>query len=158
MSMTDDEIGELAALIEKAELRRVIADAHHTVDYAGREHGWLRCEGELVPLGAMVLRVEGMPQDVGRARLDLFAKAVNSLPTLVALIAAQQERLKLADEVIRPFAERRTVEEALREQGPSEWALAAPERRAELLGERKRAHDAAILAARSFTEGSLRDG
>jgi len=90
---------ELEGLLERASVKRLIADTHHTRDYAGREHGFLRCEGELVPLAGFVLRVEGMPQDQGAARLRLVAAAVNALPSLLARIKELSEALEEAEAI-----------------------------------------------------------
>jgi hypothetical protein len=85
-------IRDLREKLAKAGLTRLVADTHHAVDYAGRAHGFLRSEGELVPVGAIVLGAEGVCQAQGRARLGLLADAVNALPTLLDEI----ERLRAA--------------------------------------------------------------
>jgi len=104
---------ELEGLLERASVKRLIADTYHTRDYAGREHGFLRCEGELVPLAGFVLRVEGMPQDQGAARLRLVAAAVNALPSLLARI----KELEAVVERIASGDEPRTAGEKWRKDG-----------------------------------------
>lgn len=51
-------------------------------------------------------------------------------------------------EALRPFAEQQTIEEALHSPDKPEWLGATPERRIELMGEKKRRIDANILRAR----------
>ena len=82
-----ETVERLRELLAKATPGRFIADTHHMQFFAGREHGFLRSEGELVPVGAVVLGVEGMSQEQGRARLELIAEAVNALPMLLAALS-----------------------------------------------------------------------
>lgn len=49
-------------------------DFHHTKDYAGRTHAFVRA-GSIVPLAAVVLGVEGCSQEEGRANAHLIAEA-----------------------------------------------------------------------------------
>lgn len=49
-------------------------DFHHTKDYAGRTHAFIRA-GSIVPLAAVVLGVEGCSQEEGRANAHLIAEA-----------------------------------------------------------------------------------
>lgn len=95
--MTHDALaaGELLA---KAKVSKLIGDAHRTQDYVGRTHGFIYSAGELVPLAAVVIGTEGISQEVGRARLDLLVEAVNALPTLAELTAANA-RVEEADKL-----------------------------------------------------------
>ena len=81
-------VERLRALLAKAKILNLVGDAHRTQDYAGRSHGFIYNAGELVPLGAIVIGVEGASQDVGRARLDCLVAAVNALPDLLDHIEA----------------------------------------------------------------------
>lgn len=85
---------ELRELLATAEIGNLIADTHHTKDYAGRTHGFLRNAGEIVPVAAFVLGVEGVSQDAGRARLALAAVGLNALPDLLARIEALEAGLR----------------------------------------------------------------
>lgn len=85
---------ELRRLLEAASLGELIADTHHRKDCAGRSHGFIRNPGELAPVGAIVLNVEGMPDDQGVARLQLLCAAVNALPALLAEIERLREALE----------------------------------------------------------------
>lgn len=100
----DEMIAELRGLLERAGLNRLIADTHHTRDYAGREHGFLRNAGELVPVAGFVLRVEGMSQDQGAARLTLCAQTVNALPTLLDALTTSRDRERELEAALEPFA------------------------------------------------------
>lgn len=60
------------------------------------------------------------------------------------------ERVKLLEEALKPFAERHTIAEIMAGVETTEWFDATVERRIEMLGERKRANDAAILRAREL--------
>jgi hypothetical protein len=53
-------------------------------------------------------------------------------------------------EALRPFAERPTMDEIMQGKAPDHWINATGERRIEMLGERKRENDAAILNARQL--------
>jgi hypothetical protein len=64
-------------------------------------------------------------------------------------LRAENERLR---EVARWLAEQPTTEELLA-SGPPEWVWATAERRIEMMGERKRERDAAILNARAALKG-----
>ncbi|MCW1431352.1 hypothetical protein [Novosphingobium sp. JCM 18896] len=73
--------------------------------------------------------------------LSIADEAANALERMAAEVEALREALK-------PFAERRTIEEELSDPTPPVWANATPERRIEMIGERKRQHDDDILRAR----------
>ena len=64
------------------------------------------------------------------------------------------DRIAALEDALRPFAERKTIEESLRGEGDDEWLGASVDRRIELMGERKRKNDADILHAhRLLTQG-----
>ena len=72
----------------------------------------------------------------------------------VVRISAMRERVLHAriaelEEALRPFANRHTIAELMSGEVPNDWVKASTERRIEMIGERKRANDAAILRARS---------
>jgi hypothetical protein len=73
---------------------------------------------------------------------ELATSAVNALPHLLS-------RISELESALRPFAENPTIEEIVKGQVPNDWAEASVERRIEMMGERKRANDAAILTARN---------
>jgi hypothetical protein len=127
----------LKVLLGKATPGKLIADTHHTKDYAGRTHGFLRAAGELVPVAGFMLGVDGMPDDVGRARLALCAEAVNALPSLIAHV----ERLEKA---LKPFADEAAT-----------WADDVPDDHRSLCTEpsKKYAHPGSET---TFTVGDLR--
>lgn len=53
--------------------QRMIVDLHHTKRDAGRNYGFILESGNIVPLAAVTLGVEGMPEDEGRANAHQFA-------------------------------------------------------------------------------------
>lgn len=53
--------------------QRMIVDLHHTKRDAGRNYGFILEPGNIVPLAAVTLGVEGMPEDEGRANAYQFA-------------------------------------------------------------------------------------
>jgi hypothetical protein len=63
-------------------------------------------------------------------------------------VKLEADLLELIDR-LRPLAERRTVDEIMQGVADPEWDAASPERRIEMMGERKRKHDADVLAARA---------
>lgn len=65
----------------------------------------------------------------------------------IELLAERVERLEAA---LKPFAERLTIAEAMASIESAEWLNAPVERRIEMMGERKRANDAAIINAREL--------
>jgi hypothetical protein len=69
-------------------------------------------------------------------------------PTFGELRAALS-RISELESALRPFAEKPTIEEIVKSQVPNDWAEASVERRIEMMVERKRANDAAILKARN---------
>lgn len=74
-------------------------------------------------------------------------------PEVEALFAAfaQSNAAETGEGVaaLRWLANERTVDEWMALGDTSRWANATPERRIEMMGERKRAHDAAVLNARA---------
>lgn len=66
---------------------KLTADLHHTRDYAGRAHGFIRAEGHLVPLAAVVLAAEGCDETEGRANAFLFAASKDLLAALKRFVA-----------------------------------------------------------------------
>lgn len=62
-------------------------------------------------------------------------------------------REKALEEALRGFADQPTIAEAVAGPDKPEWLGATPERRIEMMGERRRAHDERILAARALLEG-----
>jgi hypothetical protein len=63
------------------------ADLHHTRNYAGRSHGFVRAEGHLVPLAVVVLAAEGCDEAEGRANAVLFAASKDLLAALKRFVA-----------------------------------------------------------------------
>lgn len=57
------------------------ANLHHTRQDGGRTYGFIFADG-VVPTAAVVLGVEGMPQDEGRANARLIAAAPDMLAAL----------------------------------------------------------------------------
>jgi hypothetical protein len=79
-----EKLEELRALSEAATPGAFSADLHHTADYAGRTHGFVRAAGELAPLAAVILSVEGYDNGQGRANARLLAEAVNFVRALLS--------------------------------------------------------------------------
>lgn len=66
--------------------------------------------------------------------------------TAIERLTAREAELR---EALRPFARQKTIEEIMAGEEPApEWVGATPERRIELMGERKRENTANILRAR----------
>lgn len=59
-----------------------------------------------------------------------------------------QARVKVLEGALEPFAAQKTIDEIMKGDEPPEWVNATPERRIELMGERKRQNTENILRAR----------
>lgn len=71
---------------------------------------------------------------------------VRQAATAIERLTAREAELR---EALRPFARQKTIEEIMAGEEPApEWVGATPERRIELMGERKRENTANILRAR----------
>lgn len=68
---------------------------------------------------------------------------------LLSPAAERPDALAKAVEALEPFAAQQTIDEIMRDGTPPEWADAEPERRIEMMGERKRQNTENILRARS---------
>lgn len=98
------------------------------------------CEAVLRPMAADV--IEGC--------LAAFARA-STIPEGCVVVPAGLEAL-------RWLAEQTTIDERMAVgDAPSEWSEAGPERRIEMMGERKRAHDQAVLNARAALAAAPKD-
>lgn len=67
------------------------ANLHHTQKQGGINHGFVFADS-IVPLAAVVLGVEGMSEDEGRANAHLIAGAPDMLAALVAMLGVQDRR------------------------------------------------------------------
>lgn len=91
-ALTDAELAKLEALHHAATPGPWLADFHHTRVTAGRRHAMVRVTGELAPLAAVVLGVEGCSEDEGRATASLIPAARNALPALLAEVREHRQR------------------------------------------------------------------
>jgi len=84
----------------------LIFDLHFTYRNGGRTYAYIRRPGDIVPVGALVLGVEGMPEDrdTGRTMVAGFNSYVRHFGPR-AVEAAEGDLLGLALEALRPFAE-----------------------------------------------------
>lgn len=96
--MSDQPV-DLKALREAAEKATPgpwMANLHHTAVSAGRTYGFVFADG-VVPVAAITIGVEGMPQDEGRANATLIALA--NPAAILSLLA----RLDALEEGLKPF-------------------------------------------------------
>lgn len=82
----------------------------------------------------------------------LYGAALNGAHAALEM-AVPSPREKALEEALRPFAGMRTMDEIMHGPEDMEWRIAPPERRIEIMGERKRKRDADILAARALLDG-----
>ena len=61
------------------------ANLHHTQTRGGRNYGFIIADS-IVPIAAILLGVEGMPEDEGRANAALIVRAVNAHADLLAAL------------------------------------------------------------------------
>lgn len=69
---------------------RWAVDLHRTYVQGGRTYAYVFNLGELVPIAAVVIGVEGMPQDEGRARAHLIGAA----PEMLAALVTSKQRIE----------------------------------------------------------------
>src|SRR6266550_596982 len=72
---------------------------HHTQEQAGRTYGFIHA-GTAVPIAAVTLGVEGMPQDEGRANARLIAATPELYNALKAITDCYGVGYKSADKFV----------------------------------------------------------
>lgn len=73
-------------------------------------------------------------------------------------IETLEAHVKALEGALEPFAAQKTIDEIMQDNEPPEWVNVTPERRIELMGERKRKNTADILAARQALGDGYRGG
>jgi len=97
MTLTPEELEAIRKRVEAATPGPWIANLHHTYESAGRTFGTVSAQGDIVPIAAVTLGVEGCSQEAGRATASFIAHAREDIPTLLSALEAERQRADEAE-------------------------------------------------------------